>query len=423
MLIDLGDTSAVPETPWSPRTTGARPVAVVAAVLAVLVLCGSATAAPPRVRSVLISDELAAAFTLSPTGLFTSGFVGRRALVRRYSLADRAVQWSTELAQSPGDVAVAAGGRVLVVTSPESAQVSFLDSDTGAVLWRRTVGATSVLAVNADSVLMTSVVATGDHVVLQRVGLWTGEPLWSRRLDDGFLDADLVGPIVSVDRRGRAVVLDFVDGSVLATADLGVVPDLGRYVGDGDTARFVRYGERLYLTRRVSGVGSVTAYRIADLRRIWHRAGTPFGWPTGCGEYLCLSTMSGMTALDADTGAALWSTEEWRLGLDSRSLGIPGPSLLVVSDARHTPRQALLDPVTGRVRALLGHGELAGALLLRVDTEQIGRIWIQEFGGVGDLRTVGSLDGVLVERCVAAGELLACADRNERANVWRLGVG
>ena len=422
MVIDLGDTSAVPETPWSPRTTGTRPVAVVAAVLAVLVLCGSATAAPLRIRSVLVSDELAAAFTLSPTGLFTSGFVGRQALVRRYSLADRAVQWSTELSQSPGDVAVAAGGRVLVVTSPESAQVSFLDSDTGAVLWRRT-GATSVLAVNADSALMTSVVATGDQVVLQRVGLWTGEPLWSRRLDDGFLDAGLVGPIVSVDRRGRAAVLDFADGSVLATADLGVVPDLGRYVGDGDTARFVRYGDRLYLTRRVSGVGSVTAYRIADLRRMWHRAGTPFGWPTGCGEYLCLSTMSGMSALDADTGAALWSTEEWRLGFDSRSLGIPGASLLVVSDARHTPRQALLDPVTGRVRSLLVHGELVGALLLRVDTEQIGRTWIQEFGGLGDLRTVGSLDGMLVERCVAAGEYLACADRNGRANVWRLGLG
>ncbi|MEU8229958.1 PQQ-binding-like beta-propeller repeat protein [Actinoplanes sp. NPDC048967] len=419
MVIDLGDASAVPETPPSPGATRRRPMALGLVLLATLALAGAGPAEPPRVRPILVTDDLAGAFTLAPSALFTSSFVGRQALVRRYSLADSSVQWTTALPQSVGDLELA-GADVLTVTSPENAQTSFLDSDTGTVLWRRTAGATTVLTATDDSVLMTSAGAAIEYIVLERAALRTGKPLWSRRLDAaGYLDVGDAGRIVTVDRQGRAAVLSLADGTVRATADLGVELNLGRFAGDGDTTRFVTSGDRLYLTRREGGAGSVTAYRLTDLRQLWRKA-IPFGWPTGCGAYLCVSTAAGMTVLDAGTGDARWSSTDWRLGADSAALRIPGPARLMVTDARHTARRALLDPATGRMRSMLGHSEQVGALLLRVDMAEPGRTWIQQLGPGDEVRTIGRLDGMSLERCLAVAAYLACANRNGRANVWQL---
>jgi hypothetical protein len=421
VVIDLGDATAVPETSRPPRATDLRPVAFLAAVLAVSALGGSAAIGPPQLRTVLVTDELTGAFAVSPSALFTSSYVEGRAWVRRHSLADRSVQWSTELPQSVGDVALAEGPRIVIVTSPESAQASVLDSDTGAVLWRRTTGTMTMLTMTDDSALVTSAVAGRDHITVERVLLRTGESLWSRELDAaGYVATGARGRVVTVDHEGRGAVLNFADGAVRATADLGVVPDTGRYVGDGDTARFVAFGDHLYLTRRARGVASLTAYRLSDLQQVWRSTTATLGWPTGCGEYLCVSTAAGMTVLDAGTGKTRWSSEHWRLGYDSRTFRIPGPPRLVVEDARHTLQRALLDPATGRVRSALGHSDQVGPLVLRVDSEQIGRIWVQAIGAEDEVRTIGSLDGMSLERCVAAGRNLACADRNGRANVWQL---
>ncbi|GAA3932161.1 outer membrane protein assembly factor BamB family protein [Actinoplanes auranticolor] len=420
MVIDLGDASAVPETPPSPGTTRRRPTALGLAVLAVLALAGSAPAEPPRLRSILVTDDLAGAFTLAPSALFTSSFVGRQAQVRRYSLADRSVQWTTALPQSVGDLELTDAG-VLTVVSPEYTQVSFLDSDTGTLLWRRTSGATTVLRVIGDSVLMTSTHARSEHAVLERTSLRTGQPLWSRRLDAfGYLDVDDAGGILTVDQQGRAAVLDAADGAVRATADLGFAWDPQRYVGDGGTVRFETYGDRLYVTRRERGVGSVTAYRLTDLRPLWRSPAKIFGQPTECGASLCVSTVSGMTVLDAGTGEPRWISTGWRSGRDSVALGIPGPPRLLVIGVGRIPRRALLDPATGRVRSMLGLSEQVGALLLRLDTAEPGRTWIQEVGPADEVRTIGRLDGMSLERCLAVAAYLACANRNGPANVWQL---
>jgi outer membrane protein assembly factor BamB len=413
VVIDLGDASAAPESPGSPRPAGLRPVALVASLLAVLALGGSA--------AVLVTEELPGAFALSPSALFTSGFIGTRAVVRRYSLTGKSIQWSTDLRQSVGAVQFSEVARVLAVTSPESAQASFLDSDTGAILWRRTSGVTSVFGLSGDSVLMKSASPAASRIVLQRVDARTGATLWSRELDaSGYLDADGSSRIITVDRKGRGAVLNPADGEELTAANLGVAPDRGRYIGNGDLARFVTIGDRLYLTRRKAGAASLTAYRLTDLRRLWRSTATPFGWPTACGEYLCVSTAAGMTALDADSGKARWSSAVWRHGFDSRLFRIPGPPRVVVTDAAHTPRRALLDPATGRVRSMLGNSEQLGALVMRIDTKRIGRVWIQTVDARDELRTVGAFDGVSLERCTAAGSHLACAIRNGRVSVWRI---
>lgn len=420
MVIDLGDASAVTETSRPARGADLRPAAFLAAVLAVLALGGSAAPGLPGLRTVLVTDLLTGAFALSSSALFTSSYVGGRAWVRRQSLTDESVRWSTELPQSVGDIDLLEGPGMLMVTSPEGAQRSILDSGTGAVLWRRTSGATTVLNATGDSVLMTTAVAGRDTIVLERALLRTGRSLWTRDLDAaGYVAAVGPGRLVTVDRKGRAAALDPADGTVRATADLGVAPDTGRYVGEGDTARFESFGDRLYLARRARGVASLTAYRISDLRKVWRSTATSLGWPTDCGDLLCVSTTEGMTVLDAETGRARWSSRHWRLGSDTRTLRIPGPSRLVVEDARHTLQRAVLDPATGRVRSALGHSQQVGPLALRVDSRQIGRIWVQEVGPGDTVRTLGSLDGLSLERCVAADRHLACADRTGRANVWR----
>jgi hypothetical protein len=128
-----------------------------------------------------------------------------------------------------------------------------------------------------------------------------------------------------------------------------------------------------------------------------------------------------MTVVDAVTGEEGWSSTLWRSGGDSRAAGIPGPFRLVVSDARQPLRNVLLDPATGQVVTDLGDSILIGPVVVRVDPAQGGRGWIQRFGARGEVRTVGSLDGESLERCVAEGEHLACLTRRGRTTVWRAG--
>lgn len=419
MVIELGEASVVPGTTSSPRATGRRSAAAFVAVMVAVLALGGSAAAPSRVRAVLVTDEMPEAFALSSSALFTSGFVGGRPVARRYSLTGGSVQWSTDLSQPIEDVDLAEAARVLVVTSAEDARISFLDTDTGAVLWRRASGSTTVLRVSGDSILMTSADPGAGTVLLQRVALRTGATLWSRRLTAGSYVAaggSASGPpdeIVTVDWHGRGAVLNFADGAVRTTAKLGAVPD-------GDTARYVAFGDLLYLMSRRGSARSLTAYRLTDLRPLWHTPAALAGRLADCGAYVCVSAEAGMTALDAGTGEARWSSTQWRLESEAQPLRTSGPPRLVVTGARHALRRALLDPSTGQLRSALGHGRQVGALLLRFDVERTGRTWIQVAGARDQMRTVGSLDGMLLERCAAAGSHLACADRHGRANVWHL---
>lgn len=423
MVIELGEASVLPETTSSPRTTGRRSAAFVAAALAVFAVLtlGGSAAATPRVRAVLVTDEMPEAFALSSSALFTSGFASGRPVARRYSLTDGSVQWSTDLSQPVDDVDLVEAARVLVVTSAQDAQISFLDADTGAMLWRRASGPTTMLRLSADSALMTSATPVGGTVLLQRVDLRTGVTLWSRRLNaGGYVNAggDVAGQpdgIVTVDWRGRGAVINFADGAVRTTANLGAMPN-------DDTAHSVTYGDRFYLTHRQGGTASLTAYRLSDLRPLWRDTAAPWGRLADCGAYVCVSADAGMTVLDAGTGKARWSSTRWRLESEAQPLRISGPPRLVVTEtgAGHSLRRALLDPATGQLRSALGHGQQVGALLLRFDAKRIGRTWIQVADARDQMRTVGSLDGMLLERCATAGSHLACADRHGRANVWHL---
>lgn len=430
MAIDL-DAHPSASEPSSRRPgladlTVVRPMAIVA-ILAVLAAGGSA-APLPGLRHVLAAESTSGEFALAPDALFTADFgaaPGRQATVRRHSLGDASPPWSAELPQTVGSLEIVRAARVLAVwpaqvlmtTSVDQVRTTFLDSGTGEILWSTT--SDGVLCLAETSALMTG--GGGDSAVLRRADLRTGETLWSRELRSAsYLDVGdpSAGPchsIVTVDQRGRATVVDFADGDVLATADLGVAP------ARDDTATYAAVGGHLYLSRRDNGRASLTAYRQSDLRPLWRTSVATRDRPIWCGPgHLCVSTAAGLTVLDSDTGAVRWSDSRWRTGTGTVAMGIPGPARIAVTDDRPEAGSALLDPATGATLSVLGTSTFVGAKLLRADRDQPGRTWVQVTGTHHEVRTLGAVDSIASDRCAATADHLACPTSSGRINVWRL---
>jgi hypothetical protein len=193
MVIDLGAVPAASaERPGgAPRRAdrgAVRPGVTVAVVLAVLVLGGSA-APLPGLHRVLAVENTSGAFALTPAALFTADLgraPGREATVRRHPLDGRSAPWSTAVPQTVGSIDVVAPARVLAVgparvlmaTSVDSPRTTFLDSDTGRILWSTTTHRVLRLA-DAGALLAGG---AGDAAELRRVDLRTGRTLWSREL-------------------------------------------------------------------------------------------------------------------------------------------------------------------------------------------------------------------------------------------------
>jgi hypothetical protein len=428
MVIDLDDVPLVSDTlgrrRWSVRRSTQQPVALVAVLLALFVLGGSARPLP-GLRSVLVADGSSGVFELSSSTLFTAksdASAGDLTSVRRYSLADRSTTWTAQLPQPVEQLDFAASANVLVAASGDNAQISVLDGDTGTVLWRDRSGAVVLRLADTSALLSSTATQTP---VLRRVDLRTGKTLWSRSYDSaGYLNAGdptFGAPtrIVTVNHRGLAAVFDFTDGKVLTTAGLGAVPT-SNDDGRSDTAHFAAFDDRLYLARRESGKASVTAYRLGDLHQLWHSTSAPVGNLTWCGSLLCVTTGSGMSALDSTDGSMRWSDTQWLLGYDARAARIPGPPRLVVIDGLQDPRSALLDPASGRVLAKLGRSVFVGGILLRSDEKKVGRTWVQVPEPGDRFRTVDHLDAVAPIRCEAAAGYLACPASTGSTTVWQI---
>jgi hypothetical protein len=410
-----------------------RPVAIGAVVLLVLALGGSA-ARLPGLRSILAVENTSGVFALAPTALFTADFgraPGSQATVRRHSLDGPSARWSTELPQTVGSLdsigtaqVLAVGpAEVLMATSVDFLQTTFLDTGTGEILWSTTTD--GVLRLADTSALMTGG-GTGS-VVVRRADLRTGRTLWSHEVTSpAYLDAGdpadgTLSHIATVDRRGRAAVLGFADGAVVATAELGVPPSRPDEDGLSDTASYAAVGAHLYLARREDGKASLTAYRLSDLHQLWRTDTASLGRPTRCGpDHLCVTTPTGLTVLDTGTGDIRWSDNRWRSGFDTRAIGIPGPPRIAVVDGRPEPGRALLDPATGKALSWLGTSTFVGTNLLRADRTKLGRTWVQVTGAHNDIRTVGALDTVAPNRCAASAGHLACPTSSGRLNVWRM---
>ncbi|MGX6601759.1 outer membrane protein assembly factor BamB family protein [Micromonosporaceae bacterium Da 78-11] len=405
MLIDL-DVRPPPSRTDKPRVPSALP-----AVAVLLLLTGllGAAAAPGR-RGALV--EVASTHgRLVYNGLLTSDVlyttqVGAGAGVELQSrpLHPGGPAWTVTVPTSedqPVTVSLTRQGPVVVVagaTNGSAGVTVFLDAATGAEIWRTPE--------YSQTVVLDDRVATTDENGLRVVSLRTGKKIWSRRFDGvAALDRTAAGDrLVVFDFGGRASVLDTGDGRVLrAGRDLGV-GELMQHDLDGSTgtageegAGELVVGDQLYLY----GATFLAAYRLPDLRRLW-RLPTWTGRVAGCGPAVCAVTSDGMQVLDPATGALRRSGHGWQSVSDGG----------VAMTGNGTALQ--IDLSTGRDLRTLGHGTVAGELML---------FWDEDGMWVTDLRhgrPIALVHDVVPVRCSAVDEFLTCPGAGRTMTVWRV---
>jgi outer membrane protein assembly factor BamB len=426
-LIDLDVASPrVERAPLSlrRRLTPPRPALVVAVVLAALVALGAAEPPGRSIRRLLSAGgQPAAAFELSQDALFTASFgnsPNSESGVRRFDLPDGRLRWAVALPQNVQNLVYDDASHVLMGRSGAEPKVSFLDADTGEVLWHDESPNTIVVSLAGGEVLMQTDVSA-DERALRLLDARTGRQVWSRVVDStaylGPSDLRDRAPtrLIAVDTAGKVVVLNYADGAVLARGDLHVtVPvQLDNSFG-ADYVGVSTVGDTLYLSRRERGVTTLAAWSIGSLTRLWQVTGGPAGFLDDCGSVLCVADNGVLSALDPADGRMLW--QQTGLGMayrhDARSL--------LAFDLSETPEAALLDPATGAVMRRFGRVVDLRDVLLRSDRTRLGRTWVEAAGGDGALHVVGALDTAAPYGCELSGPYLACPTSAGPTQVWQI---
>ncbi|MFI5938168.1 PQQ-binding-like beta-propeller repeat protein [Actinoplanes sp. NPDC051494] len=408
-MIDLDLARVVPGTP-PPRRSPRTAVRAVVLLLALCTLTGSVRV-PPGLDLVFTLPPGSRGFQLSSSAVYVlaaTGASGDESQIRRHSLTDGSATWTTVVPQTPEEITSAEAARVLILTSrmQEIPRYSFVDSDTGQVLWRLAESGTWITQVTGDGVLLTEHPAGGP--VLRMADLRTGSTIWSRPVGESDLVSAGTGHVVVIGTDNRVTVIGVTDGSELATAAL-----------TSPAAGVDQIGDRLYVTSRAGGADSITALRLPELTELWRNERLPPGMISGCGPDVCVADDLGTALLDGTTGEQRWSVREWVPEYTLVQDPLPGPGALAVHVFAEVPRQGLLDPATGRLLTETGRLSVAGRLLVRTDTRIPGRTWIQAARPEGGLRTVASLTGVTAARCTATGEHLVCPTDGGELRVWR----
>jgi outer membrane protein assembly factor BamB len=219
--------------------------------------------------------------------------------------------------------------------------------------------------------------------------------------------------VFTVDSDGRATIYRFADGRVLATGDLGIEPDRWEGTDPDRVAMGSVLGDRLYVLSVDGDRGTLTAYRLDTLARLWSATPVPRGRPEDCAGMLCVGGDAGVAVLNPADGSTRWTDRRWFTATTS----VEG--LILGVDADETT-MALLDPATGRVIRSPGNGVVRGGLLLRSDSRAADRIWISDLV-TGDV--LGRRDDTTASGCVAAAEYLSCPTNHNTLDVWRLASG
>jgi hypothetical protein len=219
---------------------------------------------------------------------------------------------------------------------------------------------------------------------------------------------------VAVGATGTVVVLSYADGSVLAGGDLGLSfePAADRSL----LANFVSVsvvGDRLYLSRRLRGRASLTAYSVRPLAPLWRSEGGPTGRVSDCGPVLCVADTRWVSAVDPDGGRVRWELPAWAAAYRYDQ------GRLFAYDNQEAAGAALLDAATGRVLHPLGQSRQLGEVILRTDGRRT-FVTVPD-PATGDLRTAGVLDDAAGFRCQAGGDYLVCPTLRGETAVWRFG--
>lgn len=399
-----------------------RPILAAAFVAAAAMTLGAASTAAPgptRVLSVAGPEVRESLLTRSVFYTAEAGETpGPGSTIRARPLVAGAPDWTAMVPQSGDQLSLSLVGGVLIVGTAGPSPVTFLDAATGAKRWQ--IEQDAEIFPGADAVLVrTPGLDEGPDEAPDRLwlaDLRSGRTIWSRPVGRPVaVDVDRtatgsLGHVLTVDRGGRATIYRFADGRVLASGALGVEPE--RWDGaDPDRVAMVSVlGGRLYVLSADGDRGTVTAYRLDTLARLWSAGPVPRGRARGCAGMLCVAGDAGVAALNPGNGSIRWTDRRWYTATAS----VEG--LILGADAEET-RMALLDPATGRVARSPGNGVVRAGLLLRSDSRAADRMWITDLV-TGDV--LGRLDGIIAPGCAVAAAYLSCPTSHNTFDVWRL---
>lgn len=412
-LIDL---DRPPPAPREPRASiRSRPALLLTVLTTTLVALSGSVAPRPGLTPVLSVAEPVTSAQLAAGSLFLS----TPADVRRYDLPAESPRWTRQFDQDVQTLWTDNADQIVLVQSGGALQrLTALDATTGRLLWAHESADTAVLTVSRGGVLTQS--GVNGRSSLRRIDLRTGRTVWTRDVDPaGFLGPDELYEggsswIVAVGNAGDVVVLSYADGSVLSRGNLGLIfePN-GERALPANSASISVVGDRLYLSRRVRGQASLTAYSVRPLAPLWRSEGGPVGMVTDCGSVLCVADTRWVTAVEPAGGRVRWEQPAWGIAYRYDA------GRLFAYDNQEDAEAALIDAGTGQVLRRLGHSRLLGRLILR--TEGI-RTWISAPDpATGDPRIAGSMTYVASFRCEADGRYLVCPTLTGDTTVWRVG--
>jgi len=411
-LIDLDRPAPLPAA-GSARARG-HPALLLVALAAVLLALGGAAPAPRGLTHVLSLDEPVTSAELGAGSLF----LATPTEVRRYDLPAGTRAWTTGSDRDVQNLWVdEPAGVVLVLAGDGDDRLTALDAGSGRPLWSRPARDTLVISLARGGLLTQT--GFGGVARLSLTDSRTGRERWAREVDPaGFLGPDDVydggsSMIVAVGATGSVVVLSYADGTVLAGGDLGL--SLERAADHTVPANFVSVsvvGDRLYLSRRVRGRASLTAYSVRPLARLWRSEGAPTGRVTDCGPVLCVADTRWVTAVDPNGGTVRWEQPAWGVAYrydDTR---------LFAYDNQEDAQAALLDATTGRVLHPLGQSRQLGNLILRTDGPRT-FVTVPD-QATGDLRVAGAIPDAAWSRCQPGTNYLICPTLRGETTVWRV---
>jgi outer membrane protein assembly factor BamB len=423
--LDVAPSRADAEArPLRLRVSAPRPILLLAVLVTALAALSAAAAPPPRLTHVLSAGgTAAAAFTLGTDSLYTAQFGNNpnsESAVRRFALTNGEVRWAAALPQNVQNLVIDDQAHVLMARSGADPKISFLDADTGEVLWHDESADTSVITMARGTVLIRT--AVGGKGALVLADARSGRRIWVRIVDPtvtlGPEDLYSSAPtrITALTADGKLTLFRYADGAVLSEGDLHV--RVGEELGANLQANFVGVrviGDRVYVSRRDSGKASLTAYSIAPLTQLWRTEGGPVGSVEDCLAVLCVTDTRWVSGVDPDGGAVRWTDPAWS------SASPYDATRLFAYDQQEQPETVLLDAATGKVTRRLGHSVQLGAALLRSDDVIPGVAWVSITDPAdGAIHTVGRVETAAAYGCDQRGVYLACPTIAGPTTVWRL---
>jgi outer membrane protein assembly factor BamB len=435
-VIDLGDVSAEPATPDpAPGPVLLRPIrrrvtTTLVALLCALTLGTSATPGAPLVHETWSIGALEqGSLGVDEDTVYVAGDDGGQPVLTAYDLATGAIRWTRELpadglglmafqvadgmvqlGDTPrvaiGDVPGDDGGTVGVdpVTGEVIAQVHgptrtvVLDAATGAGRWQ---AAGEVLHSTPDAVLLGDRSATGEIRTLRLADAHTGAVRWRLPVPGAArweVEPATGAPerVVTVTGAGEVSVHRFADGELIARRRVD-------WDGDAQNITTTVQDGRYFVTRTDPRGATVTAYRLADLTRLWSLRTIKSALVSDCAPVLCLALGAEVSGLDPETGAARWLLAEQGGVIEA------GPGRVIAHSNAASPVQTLVESATGRVVGTLGPGWPSGPLLIRQSTDDPDRTVLSRMDlATGRITALGTVENTEQSYCVAAGRFLVC---------------